>query len=384
MATIDFRIEARDGNARAGLATVRGRTFQTPAFMPVGTAGSVKALAPGDLDRAGVQILLANTYHLRLRPGPERIRALGGLHRFMGWEGAILTDSGGYQVLSQAARVRIDEEGAAFRSHLDGEPILLTPEEVIRIQEALDPDIAMVLDQPVALPAAARDIAAAAERTIRWAERALACHRARVHSGQALFGIVQGAADLETRARQVEVLGSMGFDGLALGGLAVGESREETAATVSQVLPRFPPQLLRYVMGIGYPEDLLLAIESGGDLFDCVLPTRHARTGQAFTSRGVVRLRHAALRDSREPLDAACDCETCARFERGYLAHLYRCDEMLGPILVARHNVRFYQRLVRAAGEAVRRGASAAFRAEFLGACQEESPGDAGGAPTCE
>ncbi|MBI4881715.1 MAG: tRNA guanosine(34) transglycosylase Tgt [Planctomycetes bacterium] len=380
---MDFRVEARDGNARAGLAAVRGRTFRTPAFMPVGTAGSVKALAPCDLDRAGVEILLANTYHLRLRPGPERIRRLGGLHVFMGGDGAILTDSGGYQVFSQAGRVRIDEEGAAFRSHLDGEAILLTPEEVIRIQDALDPDIAMVLDHPVALPAAAEEVAAAAERTIRWAERSLAFHRSQVHSGQALFGIVQGAADLEIRARQVESLASMGFDGLALGGLAVGESKDEIAATMRQILPRFPAASPRYVMGIGYPEDLLLAIENGGDMFDCVLPTRHARTGQAFTSRGVVRLRHAALRDSLDPLDAACDCNTCARFERGYLAHLYHCDEMLGPILVARHNVRFYQRLVRAAGDAVRNACFAAFRAGFLEACRQESRTNAGGEPTC-
>ncbi|MFH0945654.1 MAG: tRNA guanosine(34) transglycosylase Tgt [Planctomycetota bacterium] len=363
---VELRIDRSDGPARAGFATIRGRSFQTPAFMPVGTVGSVKGLAPNDLRTAGAEIILANTYHLRLRPGHEVVRSFGGLHHFVNWDGAILTDSGGYQIFSHSDRVKIDEGGATIRSHLDGEQIRLTPEEVVTIQEALDPDIAMVLDHPVALPARREEVREAAARTVRWAERALQAHRSRVRSGQALFGIVQGALDLELRAEQVRALTLLEFDGYALGGLAVGESKQELATTVSAVLPLFPADRLRYVMGVGYPQDLLLAISAGADLFDCVLPTRHARTGQAFTSRGVVRLRLSAHRTARRPLDPDCDCETCRKFELGYLTHLYTCHEMLGPILVARHNVHFYQRLVRDAGRAIREGVFGEYRDRTL------------------
>ena len=363
---VELRIDRSDGLARVGTASVRGRSFQTPAFMPVGTVGNVKALAPNDLLAAGAEIILANAYHLRLRPGHEVVRDFGGLHHFVNWQGAILTDSGGYQIFSHSDRVKIDEGGATFRSHLDGELIRLTPEEVVTIQEALDPDIAMVLDHPVALPAARELVLEAAARTVRWAERSLESHRSRVRSGQALFGIVQGALDLELRAQQVQALTSMEFDGYALGGLAVGESKGEFATTLSVVLPLFPEDRLRYVMGVGYPEDLLLAIGAGVDMFDCVLPTRHARTGQAFTSRGVVRLKLSAHRTARRPLDPDCGCETCSKFELGYLTHLYTCHEMLGPILVARHNVHFYQRLVRDAGKAIRQGRFAEYRDGML------------------
>ncbi len=356
MSRIDLRTDAVDGAARAGRAAIRGRAFETPAFMPVGTAATVKGLAPNDLRDAKVEILLSNTYHLRLRPGPEAIREAGGLHHFMGFDGAILTDSGGYQILSLAERATLDDDGVSFRSHLDGAAIRITPEEAVRIQDLLDSDIAMVLDQPVALPADAARVATAERRTLDWAERSLIHHRATVRSGQALFAIVQGAVDIDRRTRQAERLVQLGFDGYAVGGLAVGESVPEFEATVRATIAALPATKIRYVMGVGYPQDLLTAIGAGADLFDCVLPTRHARTGQAFTSRGTVKLRNARWRGSREPLDPACDCATCTRFELAYLSHLYHCDEMLGPILVARHNVRFYQRIVSDARAAIRAG----------------------------
>lgn len=366
MGTLTYRLEANDGAARAGTIDVRGKRFETPAFMPVGTAATVKALAPSDLRRAGAQIVLSNTYHLRLRPGHTRIREFGGLHRFMAWNGAILTDSGGYQIFSLRDRVKVDDDGATFSSHLDGEIIRLTPEEALRIQDALDSDIAMVLDQPVPLPADPGLVQVAASRTLRWAERSIEFHQAEVHSGQALFAIVQGAIDLDQRRAQAAKLTTMPFDGFAVGGLAVGESEREFAATLESTLPNLPAHKPRYVMGVGYPEDLLLAIGHGADMFDCVLPTRHARTGQAFTSRGVIKLRNARWRTSREPLDPTCPCETCTQFTLGYLSHLIHSDEMLGPILVARHNVRFYEDLVRGARLAILAGTYDAYRSRIL------------------
>lgn len=334
--------------------------------MPVGTQATVKGLSAADLRRADAEIVLANTYHLRLRPGPERIAELGGLHRFMGWDGAILTDSGGYQVFSLQDRVALDENGATFRSHLDGQIVTLTPEEVVRIQRLLDCDIAMVLDHLVALPAPAAKVEDAAARTLRWAARSIEEHRKTVTSGQALFAIVQGALDLDARARQIEQLTALDFDGYALGGLSVGESKEDMVRVFAGALPRLPSDRIRYVMGIGHPEDILAAIEHGADLFDCVLPTRHARTAQAFTSRGIVRLRNRRHRESDEPLDPECSCETCTRVPVGYLSHLYHSDEMLGPILVTRHNVHFYQSLVHRAGAAIGEARFAAFRDGFL------------------
>lgn len=334
--------------------------------MPVGTVGTVKGVGPAELERCDAEIILSNTYHLRLRPGHERVRALGGLHRFMGWNGAILTDSGGYQIFSLSERVKIDDDGAIFQSHIDGERIVLTPEEVVRIQDALDPDIAMVLDHPLALPAKREQVLDAAARTLRWAQRSIEYHRRHVTSGQALFGIVQGALDLEQRAEQVRALTSLGFDGYALGGLAVGESKSEMDEVFRGILPTLPQTHLRYVMGVGHPEDLLAAIHHGADLFDCVLPTRHARTAQAFTSLGIVRLKNSQHRSSNEPLDPHCSCETCTRFSLGYLAHLYHANEMLGPILVARHNIAFYQSLVHEAGRAIARNEYDSFRAGFL------------------
>ncbi len=339
--------------------------------MPVGTAGTVKGLAPNDLAEAGVEILLANTYHLRLRPGPEAIAACGGLHRFMGVDTAILTDSGGYQVLSLTDRVSVDDDGVSFRSHIDGAHVRVTPEEAVRIQGLLDPDVAMVLDQPVPLPASAEQVDVAERRTLAWAERCLRHHRSTVSSGQALFAIVQGAVDLERRARQARALVALGFDGYAVGGLAVGESLLEFESTVTATIAELPHDRIRYVMGVGYPQDLLVGIGAGADLFDCVLPTRHARTAQAFTSRGTVKLRNRRWRTERGPLDPACDCGTCKRFDVAYLSHLYHCDEMLGPILVARHNVRFYQRLVADARAAIRERRFASHRADVVARLSE-------------
>ncbi|MFG0317130.1 MAG: tRNA guanosine(34) transglycosylase Tgt [Planctomycetota bacterium JB042] len=373
--TIALEITARDGAARTGVAEVRGRRFHTPAFMPVGTVGSVKGLSPRDLRQLSVEIILSNTYHLRLRPGPDRVREFGGLHAFCGWDGAILTDSGGYQIFSHTDRVRVDEDGATFKSHLDGEVVRLTPEEAVRIQDALDPDVAMVLDHPVALPSPESRVEAAARRSLRWAERCLRHHRETVTSGQALFAILQGATDPELRKRQAEDLRALAFDGYAVGGLATGESKGELAETMRLAVPLLPDDRPRYVMGIGYPDDLLRGIAAGADMFDCVVPTRHARTGQAFTSSGVVRLKHKVRRAARGPLDPRCSCETCRDFEVGYLTHLYKCREMLGPTLVARHNVHFYQRLVGGAREAIAAGTVAAYQEEFLARY-------AGGAPS--
>lgn len=366
MTRAPLEITARDGRARTGSFVVRGRRVRTPAFMPVGTQATVKGLSAADLRRQDAEIVLANTYHLRLRPGPERIAELGGLHRFMGWDGAILTDSGGYQVFSLADRVELDESGATFRSHIDGEIVSLTPEEVIRIQGLLDCDIAMVLDHLIALPAPEEKVRDAAARTLRWAERSIATHRATIQSGQSLFAIVQGALDLEARARQIEDLTALGFDGYALGGLSVGESKTDMVRVFDGALPLLPADRPRYVMGIGHPEDILAAIGHGADLFDCVLPTRHARTAQAFTSRGIVRLRNQKHRASNEPLDPQCACETCTGVPIGYLSHLYHADEMLGPILVTRHNVHFYQSLVHRAGAAIAAGRFEEFRVSFL------------------
>ncbi|MCC7171752.1 MAG: tRNA guanosine(34) transglycosylase Tgt [Planctomycetes bacterium] len=379
--SLAYRLEATDGAARAGSVEVRGRRFDTPAFMPVGTAATVKALAPSDLIRAGAQIVLSNTYHLRLRPGHERVREFGGLHAFMGWDGAILTDSGGYQIFSLRDRVKVDDDGATFSSHLDGEVIRLTPEEALRIQDALDSDIAMVLDQPVPLPAAPELVRVAAERTIAWAERSIDFHQKNVRSGQALFAIVQGAIDLDRRRAQAATLTAMPFHGFAVGGLAVGETPEQFAATLESTLPHLPPTKPRYVMGVGYPEDLLLAIGYGADMFDCVLPTRHARTGQAFTSRGVIKLRNARWRTSKQALDPSCGCETCQHFTLGYLSHLIHSDEMLGPILVARHNVFFYENLVRGARAAIVAGIYDSYRTRLLADLAASEVTDAEAAP---
>ena len=359
-----FEIEASDGAARAGrLATPHG-TIETPAFMAVATYGAVRGVAPDELAAAGAQILLANTYHLHERPGETLVADQGGLHGFTGWVGPWLTDSGGYQVTSLAARARIDEEGVSFASPVDGTRRLLTPERAVEIQEALGSDIAMVLDE--CIPSDALDAAggarmrAASARTQRWAQRALRAHRRR---DQLLFAIVHGGTSPALRRDSARGLRELDFPGYAHGGLGLGEDAKQRSELVALVHEELPTAAPRYLMGIGRPGDLVRAIALGVDLFDCVLPTRHARHGVLFTSRGLLRLRNARFRSDPAPPDADCDCTTCARFSRAYLSHLLRAGEALGARLASIHNLRFYHRLMAEARGAIHSGRMAALLA---------------------
>jgi queuine tRNA-ribosyltransferase len=335
----------------------------TPVFMPVGTQGSVKGMTGEELRTAGCAILLGNTYHLSLRPGEGLIERLGGLHRFMHWDGAILTDSGGFQVFSLGANAKITDEGAAFRSHLDGSLLLLTPERSVRIQEALGSDIMMVLDECPSLPATRARLVDAMERTTLWARRSL---EARRPGGGALFGIVQGGTDPELRARHAREIASLGFDGHAIGGVSVGEDREAVRAIVAHAAPLLPAERPRYLMGLGRPEEIVESIGRGVDLFDCVMPTRNARNGQLFTSDGIVNIKNALYAEDPRPLDAACDCETCRHYSRAYLRHLFKAGEILASRLNTIHNVRYFVRVAQRAREAVLEGRYAAFRDDFL------------------
>jgi len=340
-AAFGYELLAEDGAARRGrLTTAHGR-IDTPAFMPVGTAATVKGLMPHQVAATGAQILLSNTYHLMLRPGAERVAALGGLHRFMNWPGPILTDSGGYQVMSLADLRRISEDGVTFKSHIDGTRHALTPERAVEIQDLLDADITMVLDECTPFPVE-RDVAAQSmERSMHWAERCKAAFRPR--PGYALFGIVQGSVVPDLRLASVEALIGIGFDGYAIGGLAVGEGQDtmlEMAALSADALPADKP---RYLMGVGKPADLVAAVRCGIDMFDCVLPTRSGRTGQAFTRRGSLNLRNARHQNDPRPIDPDCACPACLDFTRAYVHHLFRCGEMLGPILLTTHNLHYYQ-----------------------------------------
>jgi queuine tRNA-ribosyltransferase len=333
------------GRARLGSLTTPHGTVDTPQFMPVGTQATVKALTPGDLRAAGVQMILANTYHLSLRPGHERIARLGGLHRFMGWDGPILTDSGGFQVFSLAHLGKVDEDGVTFASHLDGSPQRLTPERTVEIQEALGSDIAMAFDQLVDATLGSSEVAVAMERTHRWAERCLAAHQ---REDQALFGIVQGGVDPNLRRASVAAIAALPFDGIAIGGLSVGESKDDMAETLDVVAESLAGDpRVRYLMGVGAPPDFFTAVERGIDLFDCVLPTRVARTGQLWTSQGKLNLRNARFLDDPGPPDAECSCETCRNHSRAYLAHLFRAEELLAYRLSSVHNVTYTQDLMR-------------------------------------
>ncbi|HEX6129011.1 MAG TPA: tRNA guanosine(34) transglycosylase Tgt, partial [Candidatus Limnocylindria bacterium] len=333
------------GRARLGRLVTPHGAVDTPQFMPVGTQATVKSLTPGDLRAAGTQIILGNTYHLSLRPGHERIAQLGGLHRFMGWDGPILTDSGGFQVFSLAHLGRVDDDGVTFASHLDGSVQRLTPERAIEIQEALGSDVAMAFDQLVDPGRPPAEVAEAMRRTHAWAERCLA---ARSRQDQALFGIVQGGVDAGLRRQSVAAIAGLPFDGIAIGGLSVGESKAEMAATldvVGNALGDDPR--VRYLMGVGSPVDFFTAVERGVDLFDCVLPTRVARNGQVWTDAGRLNLRNARFMDDPGPIDAACACEACRNHSRAYLAHLFRAEELLAYRLASVHNVTYTLNLMR-------------------------------------
>lgn len=339
--------------ARLGRLVTAHGAVETPAFMPVGTQGSVKAITPKDLQEIGCQILLGNTYHLYLRPGVEVIRALGGLHRFMSWPGPILTDSGGYQVFSLAAMRKISEDGVQFQSHLDGSTHLLTPEKVVEIQEGFGSDVAMVLDECIPHPATREYAQVSTERTLRWAERSL---RARRRNGQLLFGIVQGGMYEDLRRECVRELARLPFDGFAAGGLGVGEGEaalHEIGAFTASLLPGDRP---RYLMGVGRPEDIVVAVRCGYDLFDCVLPTRNARNGTLFTSRGKLSIKRAEFAADPRPVDESCDCYCCRDFSRAYLRHLYVAGEILAAQLHSLHNLHFYHRLLERCRQAIREG----------------------------
>src|SRR3954468_2006032 len=341
--------EDAGSRARAARFTTPHGVVETPAFMPVGTQGTVKGLDPGRLRETGAQMILANTYHLSLRPGEKIVAALGGLHAFMGWDGPILTDSGGFQVFSLADRMILDESGARFRSHIDGAAVELTPERSIAIQEQLGSDVAMVFDHVVALPNSREVVADAMRRSVRWAER---CRAAATRDDQAQFAIVQGGLDSELRAEAAGKLVAMDFVGYAIGGLSVGEPPPEMYAALEITTPLLPRDRPRYLMGVGRPIDLLEGISRGVDLFDCVMPTRNGRNALAFTDRGSVRLRNLQYALDREPLDQGCPCLAC-RHSRGYLRHLFQANEMLGPMLVSHHNLTYYQRLMAKARQAI-------------------------------
>jgi len=358
-----FELLHADGAARAGRLRTPHGDVETPAFMPVATYGAVRGVTPTELERAGAQIVLANTYHLHERPGEAIVARCGGLHGFTGWRGPWLTDSGGFQVTSLAANARVDEDGVTFASPVDGTRRHLTPERAVAIQEALGADVAMVLDEclPAVHDAGGARSRAAMERTLRWAERSRRAHK---RGDQWLFGIVQGGADAELRRASARATCEIGFDGYAHGGLGLGEaaaSRADLLAVAHDELPAASP---RYLMGLGRPIDLVDAIAAGVDLFDCVLPTRHARHGVLFTRAGLLRLRNARYRDDREPPDPGCDCETCARYSRAYLRHLLQAGESLAGRLASLHNLRFYLRLLEKARAAIRERRFAALREE--------------------
>lgn len=366
------------GGGRTGLLRTPHGNVRTPAFMPVGTYGTVRGLVPAQLTEAGVEILLANAYHLALRPGAETISKLGGLHRFMGWGGPILTDSGGYQLFSLSSRVRIEERGAIFRSHLDGAPFELSPERAVEIQRQLAVDIGMVFDVVTGEPGDRHAAALAGERTVRWARRS----RASFEDSEptAFFAIMQGGLFEDLRRENAEAIAELGFPGYAVGGLSVGESREETMATAAYCVEMLPEHKPRYMMGMGTPLDLVELCGQGYDLFDCVIPTRNGRNGSLFTSTGPIAIRNAAHAEADAAVDDDCDCYCCRRFPRAYLHHLARRKEMLGATLATIHNVRFYQRLMGRIREALDEGRYAAFKGEFTARYAEtEQPGDQGG-----
>jgi queuine tRNA-ribosyltransferase len=360
---VGFSVMARDGAARRGRLVTAHGVVDTPVFMPLATTGTVKAMTPEGVAATGARIVLGNTYHLMLRPGAERIAALSGLHRFMNWPHAILTDSGGFQVMSLAAKRTITEAGVAFRSHLDGSLHQLTPERSVEIQHLLGADVTMALDECIAYPAPREAVEKSIELTMRWAERS---RRAFVERpGHGIFGIVQGGVDRDLRLRCTARLIDIGFDGYAAGGLAVGEDQATMFAALDATVPAMPEDRPRYLMGVGKPADLVGAVWRGIDMFDCVLPTRSGRTAQAFTRHGPVNLRNARHADDPAPLDPACPCPACTGYSRAYLHHLCRSGEILGSMLLTAHNLRYYTDLMAELRTAIERGTVAHFTAGF-------------------
>jgi queuine tRNA-ribosyltransferase len=358
-----FEVLGTDGAARRGRLHTPHGTVETPAFMPVGTQATVKGLTPEQVAAAGARMILGNTYHLALRPGDELIAEMGGLHRFMNWPGPILTDSGGYQVFSLAGTRRIDDNGASFRSHIDGSPLELTPERAVAIQENLGSDVAMCLDECAPAGTTPEYLDVAVRRTVGWARRCRDSHR---RADQALFAIIQGGTDLGLRERCARALAELDFPGYALGGFSVGETPEQMVEALGPCAAMLPAGKPRYLMGVGRPQDILAAVRRGMDMFDCVLPTRNGRNASAFTAEGPLRLRNAIHRRDSRPLESGCDCYTCRGFSRAYLHHLFAAQEMLGPTLLSLHNVAFYCRLMEDVRQAIERGELARLEAVCL------------------
>jgi queuine tRNA-ribosyltransferase len=372
-----YSLKARDGSARLGeIATSRG-VIRTPAFMPVGTAGTVKAMFPDHVRQAGADIILGNTYHLMLRPGAERIARLGGLHRFMNWPGPILTDSGGFQVMSLAQLRRISEEGVAFQSHIDGSTHVLTPERSIEIQTLLGADIQMQFDECTPFPATWEEARSSMELSLRWAERSRTAFDAKAGAHQALFGIVQGSTFADLRAKSAERLVAMNFPGYAVGGLAVGEGQAMMLRTLGETLPYLPENKPRYLMGVGTPSDIVAAVALGIDMFDCVMPTRSGRHGQAFTWEGRLNMRNAVHAEDLRPLDEASACPAARDYSRAYLHHLFKAGESLGGMLLTWANVAFYQQLMAEARKAIAERRFAAF-AEHVATLYPRPRGETG------
>jgi queuine tRNA-ribosyltransferase len=362
-AVFKFEVSATDGAARRGRITTAHGTMETPTFAAAATAATVKGMLPDSARSTGAELALCNTYHLMLRPGAERVSALGGLHKFMNWKGPILTDSGGYQVMSLSKLREISEKGVIFKSHLDGSKHELSPERAMQIQHLLDSDITMCLDECTPHPATPEQAALSMRMSMRWAARCKEAFTPR--PGYALFGINQGGVYPDLRAESATALQKIGFDGYALGGLAVGEGQEAMFAVLDTTVELFPKDKPRYLMGVGKPSDLVGGVMRGIDMFDCVMPTRSGRTGQGFTRRGTINIRNARHLDDTRPIDDACECPACRDYSRAYIHHLFRCEEILGPMLLTWHNVQYYQDLMKDMRRAIETSSLAAFATDF-------------------
>jgi queuine tRNA-ribosyltransferase len=376
---LNFSVERISGEARSGILTFRRGEVRTPAFMPVGTYGTVKSVTPEEVAATGADIILGNTFHLMLRPGSEIIRRHGGLHEFMNWHAPILTDSGGFQVFSLAAIRKLSTEGVRFRSPVDGADVFLTPERSIEVQHDLNADVAMVFDECTPYPATRDEARDSMQLSLAWAARSRERFDELRHEnperGEALFGIVQGGIYDDLRSESLEALVDSAFDGYAVGGLAVGETEAERIAVLDQLLPEMPPDRPRYLMGVGTPLDIADAVSRGIDMFDCVMPTRHARNGHLFTSRGVVKIRNARYTDDIGPLDPGCDCYTCTHYSLSYLRHLEKCGEILGPRLGTLHNLHYYQKLMKELRAAIGDGTLAQYTSALKDAYTDGEPG---------
>lgn len=372
---MQFSVSATDGAARRAELRLRRGNIQTPVFMPVGTYGSVKSVTPEEVSAGGAEIILGNTFHLMLRPGTEVVRKHGGLHEFMHWERPILTDSGGFQVFSLATMRSLSEEGVHFRSPVNGDEVFLSPEKSMQVQHDLNSDITMVFDECTPYPATPAEARESMQLSLRWAKRSRR-HFDQLraddpHRGEAIFGIVQGGVYADLRQESLAGLDDIGFDGLAVGGLAVGEPEEERIRVLDELMPKMPQEQPRYLMGVGTPVDIVESVMRGIDMFDCVIPTRHARNGQLFTSRGVVKYRHARYADETAPPDPDCGCYTCKNFSLAYLRHLMKCGEILGPRLATIHNLHYYQQLMQVIRKSIVAGSLASLAAD-LKACYRE------------